>query len=97
MPKAARCGGGGKAMRSGPSSALVEAVRLAQADDWQSAHLIAQRHEGEPLADWLHAVVHRMEGDLGNAGYWYRRCGRLCREDLPTQTELQELAAALGL
>lgn len=76
---------------------LLEAVRLAQGGNWQDAHLVAQKEEGDPLADWLHAVVHRMEGDLGNAGYWYRRCGRALREDVATAAELQEIAAALGI
>lgn len=63
--------------------------------DWASAHMVAQDHEGDPLADWLHAVVHRMEGDLGNAAYWYRRCRRAVREELATVDELREIAAAL--
>jgi hypothetical protein len=95
MPKSTRHGRGVEDIAPGPRSALVEAVRLAQAGDRQSAHVIAQGHEGDPQADWLHAVVHRVEGDLGNAAYWYRRCRRPLREDLPTETELQELAAAL--
>lgn len=74
---------------------LLEAVRLAQDGDWQAAHLVAQANEGDPLADWLHAVVHRMEGDLGNAGFWYRRCGRPLRLETSTAQELTEIAAAL--
>jgi hypothetical protein len=74
---------------------LLDAVRVALVGDWQAAHLVAQDHEGEPLANWLHAIVHRMEGDLGNAGYWYRRCRRTLREDVPADAELRELEAAL--
>ena len=74
---------------------LLEAVRVALTGDWQAAHLVAQDHEGEPLANWLHAIVHRMEGDLGNAGYWYARCGRTLRERVSTDTELRELERAL--
>lgn len=40
------------------------------------AHRIAQAHEGEQLFDWLHALVHRIEGDDANAGYWYRRAAK---------------------
>lgn len=40
------------------------------------AHQICQEHEGEPLFDWVHALVHRIEGDDANAGYWYRRAGK---------------------
>ena len=74
---------------------LLVAAELALAGDWQAAHLVAQDHEGEPLANWLHAIVHRMEGDLGNAGYWYARCGRRLRPDVPTEGELRELEDAL--
>ena len=37
------------------------------------AHAICQAHEGDAAFDWLHALVHRIEGDDGNAAYWYRR------------------------
>jgi hypothetical protein len=75
---------------------LRAAVDLALAGDWQGAHLVAQDHEGERLADWLHAVAHRMEGDLGNARYWYGRCGRRLDEDVPVEAELRELRDELG-
>ena len=70
---------------------LLAAVHQALGGDWQAAHLVAQDHEGEPLANWLHAVVHRMEGDVGNASYWYRRCGRGAVEPLPTDAELRQI------
>jgi hypothetical protein len=74
---------------------LRAAVELALRGDWQGAHLVAQDHEGDSLADWLHGIAHRMEGDLGNARYWYRRCGRALREDVTVQAELAELKAAI--
>jgi hypothetical protein len=74
---------------------LLAAVDLALKGDWQGAHLVAQEHEGHELANWLHAVAHRMEGDVGNARYWYARCGRQLREDLPVKAELLEIRAAL--
>jgi len=43
--------------------------------DWDGAHRVAQDIEGRDGA-WIHAYLHRKEGDLGNAGYWYRRAGR---------------------
>ena len=49
----------------------VEGFRLGPA--WQSAHELAQAHEGERIFDRLHALCHRIEGDDGNARYWYRR------------------------
>ncbi len=43
--------------------------------DWSRAHEVAQEVEGADGA-WVHAYLHRKEGDDGNAGYWYRRAGR---------------------
>ena len=44
--------------------------------DWDTAHDIAQQHEGDPACDWVHAHLHRREGDAENAAYWYRRAGK---------------------
>jgi len=44
-------------------------------EGWKRAHQIAQAHEGDSLFDRLHALCHRIEGDDGNAGYWYQRAG----------------------
>jgi hypothetical protein len=75
-------------------AAFAAAVDLALGGDWEGAHRIVQDHEGEPIADWIHAVAHRMEGDLGNARYWYRRCGR-DPGGLSTEDELRLIRAAL--
>lgn len=74
---------------------LIDAVELALGGDWQAAHLIAQDHENERLANWIHALVHRMEGDEANAAYWYGRCGRADMEPLSTEAELRQVRAAL--
>ncbi len=74
---------------------LLEAVRHAQAGDWQAAHAIVEEHDGDRTAAWIHAVVHRMEGDLDNARYWYGRCGRSLRQGLSTADELEEIEAEL--
>ena len=55
-----------------PLVALWHAAR----GEWDAAHAIAQQQEGDPSHDWVHAHLHRVEGDLGNAGYWYRRAGK---------------------
>ena len=68
---------------------LLQAVDYALSGEWEAAHLIAQDHEGEKLADWIHAVAHRMEGDLANAAYWYGRCGRAHSDELSTEAELR--------
>ena len=43
--------------------------------DWDRAHVCAQEDHGRD-GSWVHAYLHRKEGDLGNAGYWYARAGR---------------------
>jgi len=78
-----------------PKEKLRAAVDHALGGDWQKAHLIVQEYEDDPTAAWIHAVVHRIEGDLANAGYWYRRCRRALREEVSTHDELREIAAAL--
>jgi hypothetical protein len=73
---------------------LLDAVERALGGDWESAHRIVQDLD-DSVAAWIHAVVHRMEGDVSNARYWYRRCGRQLREDVSTTAELQEIKAVL--
>lgn len=82
-------------MKDGLRPLLLQAVDQALAGDWQAAHLIVQAHEGDATAAWIHAVVHRMEGDLGNARYWYRRCRRELRPEVATDAELREIRAEL--
>jgi hypothetical protein len=50
---------------AGRQEELTRAVDAALAGDWEAAHAIAQRHEGDSAADWLHAVLHKIEGDTG--------------------------------
>ncbi len=51
---------------------LLQAVDLALAGDWEAAHNIAQAYS-DPLANWIHAVLHKIEGDAWNSRYWYAR------------------------
>jgi phosphodiesterase/alkaline phosphatase D-like protein len=74
---------------------LLGAVDRALEGDWEAAHRIVQEMDDDAVAAWIHAVVHRMEGDVPNARYWYRRCARQLREDVSTTAELQEIRAAL--
>jgi hypothetical protein len=53
-------------------------------DNWELAHESAQQDEG-PAGSWVHAYLHRKEGDTSNAGYWYRRAGKK-----PAQTTFEE-------
>ena len=46
-----------------------------KADQWEAAHNIAQDIH-TPMGAWLHALLHLIEGDVGNAGYWFRQAGK---------------------
>jgi len=61
--------------------------------DWAQAHAAAQAGEDADSA-WVHAYLHRREGDLGNADYWYRRARR-SRPDATLAAEWAAIAAAL--
>ena len=47
----------------------------AAKDDWDMAHRVVMNDAGKDCA-WVHAYLHRLEGDLDNAGYWYRQAGK---------------------
>ena len=65
----------------GLSRALLALWRDARGD-WDGAHDDAQADEGG-AGDWVHAYLHRKEGDAGNAAYWYRRARKpVCRASL---------------
>jgi len=55
--------------------APLAALWWAAKGNWNEAHKIAQDHQTADAA-WVHAYLHRAEGDLGNAGYWYRQAGK---------------------
>jgi len=56
---------------------LSKAIELALAGEWDAAHRIVQRYEGDATAAWIHAVLHKIEGDLNNSRYWYRHAGKM--------------------
>ena len=56
---------------------LLRAVEQALASEWDAAHQLVQQYEGNATASWIHAVLHKMEADLGNARYWYQRANRM--------------------
>lgn len=56
-------------------SPMLQALWHDARGDWDAAHAAAQGDSGSD-ASWVHAYLHRKEGDLGNAGYWYSRAGR---------------------
>ena len=61
--------------------------------DWATAHQHAQAQE-DATGAWVHAYLHRKEGDLSNAAYWYRRAGRPVATQ-PLAAEWESLVAAL--
>ena len=68
-----------QAQPPGGLSPLLQALWWDAKGNWRRAHAIAQEIE-TPDAAWVHAYLHRKEGDDWNAGYWYRRSGRpVCR------------------
>ena len=56
-------------------NAPLAALWRAAKGQWDEAHKIVQ-DEDDAASAWVHAYLHRVEGDLGNAGYWYRLAGR---------------------
>ena len=72
----------------------IEALEAARAGNWKKAHSMVQEINTVEAA-WIHAYLHRVEGDLGNAAYWYRRAGKLeCTSSL--DDEWQSLFNALS-
>jgi hypothetical protein len=61
--------------------------------DWEKAHTLAQEVD-DPSGAWVHAYLHRKEGDLGNAGYWYRRANQPIATD-SLDAEWTRIAAVL--
>ena len=61
--------------------------------DWSKAHECAQKDKGS-FGAWVHAYLHRKEGDLGNAGYWYQHASRPAQRGT-LEEEWNEIAKAL--
>jgi hypothetical protein len=74
-------------------SAPLAGLWWAMRDDWDQAHKIVQDDDSKDAA-WVHAYLHRVEGDLGNASYWYRQAGQPTAED-SLQSEWERIATAL--
>lgn len=83
-------------MRRIDKSQLIAASELALAGQWEAAHEVVQRDEEDPMAAWVHAVLHRIEGDMGNARYWYGMAGRAQDAFSDPQAELHAIIAALS-
>ncbi len=68
---------------------MLKAIELALADQWDAAHRLIQNFERDATAAWIHAVLHKIEGDLDNSRYWYRRAGTLSHADDEPRAELE--------
>ncbi len=74
---------------------LISAVELAIAGDWHGAHGLVDQIEGDPTACWIHACLHKIEGDEANARFWYRRSGQFYESYADPRAELAAIMAAL--
>ena len=74
-------------------SPALHALWLDGTGDWPGAHARAQEADGRDGA-WVHAYLHRKEGDFSNAGYWYRRAGRPVASG-PLEAEWEAIARTL--
>ena len=71
----------------------LAALWWAAKGEWDKAHTIVMNEETANAA-WVHAYLHRVEGDLGNAGYWYRQAGQPAAKD-SLEAEWERIVSAL--
>ena len=74
-------------------SAPLVGLWWAAKSDWDRAHKIVQDEDSRDAA-WVHAYLHRVEGDLGNAGYWYRQAHKPVAAT-PLETEWEAIVSAM--
>ena len=71
------------------ASVYLQALWYDAKEDWNKAHQLIQDLPDKNAA-WIHAYLHRKEGDLGNADYWYRNAGKQ-RPNLSLLQEWEQL------
>jgi hypothetical protein len=74
---------------------MRDAITHLESGDWEAAHVIVQE-DPSLEGSWAHGIVHLMEGDRSNAGYWYRRAGRPLPPDSAIASEIAALKAVIG-
>jgi len=74
---------------------LIQAIADALAGDWDKAHKAVQNIENE-TAYWIHAVLHKIEGDENNSRYWYSRAGKMEHVGMDSTAELQLIRQGLS-
>ena len=82
--------------RNDMKSELLKAVDLALAGNWDQAHETVQAYDSDAMAAWIHAVLHKIEGDESNSRYWYRRANKLEHFADESRSELQQIQKALS-
>jgi hypothetical protein len=71
-------------------SGELHALWLAKKGEWHGAHdIVSNIHTA--MGSWIHAYLHVLEGDLGNAAYWYRKAGKSPRPPEQSDEEWLEL------
>ena len=86
----------GTLLLDSPPQGLTEAVLAlwhVANNNWDRAHELAQ-DQNDKNGAWVHAHLHRVEGDLRNAGYWYRRADK-SECTAPLETEWDDIATAI--
>ena len=84
-----------RALPEAPDDAVPAALWHAARGNWDAAHRLVMVDEGSDAA-WVHAWLHRQEGDLPNASYWYARAGRPPAAD-SLDAEWERIAGAVLL
>ncbi|HEY1327313.1 MAG TPA: hypothetical protein VGI14_10275 [Casimicrobiaceae bacterium] len=74
--------------------ALNTAIRHLKNGDWAKAHAVVQ-NDSSHMGCWAHGIVHMLEGDIGNARYWYRRAGRPFPRERDASAEIDALVAEM--
>lgn len=75
---------------------LLRAIELAQNKQWDAAHRIVQEYNN-PAACWIHAVLHKIEGDESNSRYWYARCNAHYEDFADVTEEFNALIRSLSI
>ena len=75
------------------ASVYLKALWYDAKDQWDAAHSLIQDVE-DKNSSWIHAYLHRKEGDISNAAYWYRRAGKKM-PDITLEKEWQNMVADL--
>ena len=77
-------------------AALITAVQAALDGDWDKSHNIAQDYT-DTTANWIHAVLHKIEGDVWNSKYWYAKtAGKQYTDFDDATTELEAILSVLN-